>query len=45
MNEPDIKKPNRARKIVIWTVIVLLTLPVLFYLFEYVVPSLLPANF
>jgi hypothetical protein len=35
----------KARKILIWVVVIVLALPVLFWLFEYVVPTLLPANF
>lgn len=35
----------KARKALIWIVLILLGLPILFYLFEYVVPRLLPANF
>ena len=36
---------ERGRKVLMWVIIVLIGLPVLFYLFEYVVPRLLPANF
>jgi hypothetical protein len=37
--------PERGRKVLMWAIIILIGLPVLFYLFEYVVPRLLPANF
>jgi hypothetical protein len=36
---------SRGKRFVVWVVVVLLALPLLFYLFEYVVPQLLPANF
>jgi hypothetical protein len=36
---------TKARKAMVWIVVILLSLPILFYLFEYVVPRLLPANF
>jgi hypothetical protein len=32
-------------KWLVWLLVVLIGLPVLFYLFEYVVPHLLPTNF
>ena len=35
----------KARKALIWIVLILVGIPILFYLFEYVVPRLLPANF
>lgn len=34
-----------GKKAVVWILIIVLGLPFLFYLFEYVVPRLLPANF
>lgn len=33
------------KKVLMWVIIIVIGLPVLFYLFEYVVPRLLPANF
>jgi uncharacterized Rmd1/YagE family protein len=36
---------ERGRKVLMWAIIVLIGLPVLFYVFEYVVPRFLPANF
>ncbi len=36
---------NRGRKIVLWVVGGAIALVLLFYLFEFVVPRLLPANF
>ncbi len=33
------------KKVLMWAIIIVIGLPVLFYLFEYVVPRLLPANF
>jgi uncharacterized Rmd1/YagE family protein len=36
---------ERGRKVLMWVIIVLIGLPVLFYVFEYVVPRFLPANF
>ncbi len=36
---------NSSLKIVLWTVGVIVALVVLFLLFEYVVPSILPSNF
>jgi hypothetical protein len=36
---------NRGGKIVLWVVGGTITLVLLFYLFEFVVPRLLPANF
>jgi hypothetical protein len=35
----------KARKALVWILVILIGLPILFYLFEYVVPRLLPANF
>jgi hypothetical protein len=35
----------KGRKTLVWIVVIALALPILFYLFEYVVPNLLPANF
>lgn len=37
--------PNRGRKILVWLILIALGLPLLFYVFEYVVPRFLPANF
>jgi hypothetical protein len=34
-----------GKKVLMWAIIILIGLPVLFYLFEYVVPRLLPPNF
>ncbi len=34
-----------GKKVLMWVLIVVLGLPLLFYLFEYVVPRFLPANF
>lgn len=34
-----------GKKALMWIAIILVGLPVLLYLFEYVVPRLLPANF
>jgi hypothetical protein len=36
-------RPKRSK--LFWIVLVVVGLPVLFYLFEYVVPRLLPENF
>lgn len=36
---------GRGKKIVVWVILAALALPILFYLFEYVVPRFLPANF
>lgn len=36
---------GRGRKVLVWIVLIAVGLPVLFYLFEYVVPRFLPANF
>lgn len=33
------------KKALVWIVVIVVGLPVLFYLFEYVVPRFLPANF
>jgi hypothetical protein len=36
---------RKLQRILIWVLMVLVALPILFYLFEYVVPRLMPANF
>ena len=36
---------RRGKKLMIWVIAVIVALPVLFYLFEFVVPKYLPANF
>lgn len=36
---------SRRRRIIIWITVVILGAPLLFVLFEFVVPKLLPANF
>lgn len=38
-------KPRNSRKILKWAVVLIVGLPLLFLLFEFVVPRLLPANF
>lgn len=41
-----IEQPGpKRRKWLIWLAVFVVTLPVLFYLFEFVVPKLLPSNF
>lgn len=37
------ERPKRSK--LFWIIVVLIALPVLFYLFEYVVPRLLPPNY
>lgn len=39
------KTTPRGKKLFMWVTIVIVALPVLFVLFEYVVPRLLPSNF
>jgi uncharacterized Rmd1/YagE family protein len=34
-----------GKKALTWAIIIVIGLPILFYLFEFVVPRLLPANF
>ena len=34
-----------SKKVLMWVLVIIVGLPILFYLFEYVVPRLLPANF
>ena len=41
----DSRPGPRGRKALAWIVVIALGLPILFWLFEYVVPQLLPANF
>ena len=36
---------SRRKRLVIWVVVVVVSLPILFYLFEVVVPNYLPSNF
>jgi hypothetical protein len=36
---------SRGKRFLVWVVVVVLSLPVLFYVFEYVVPKYLPSNF
>ncbi|MCA1840421.1 MAG: hypothetical protein ABR507_04090 [Actinomycetota bacterium] len=44
--QPDVSPQRRKRnRILLIAVLVVIGLPILFYLFEYVVPSLLPSNF
>ncbi|HEX2052147.1 MAG TPA: hypothetical protein VHJ78_00290 [Actinomycetota bacterium] len=38
-------EPRKKKKALMWVVVILVGLPVLFYLFEFVVPRFLPANF
>lgn len=38
-------RPSPRKKLLVWIVVIALALPALFYLFEYVVPRLLPVNF
>lgn len=33
------------KKAITWVLVIIIGLPILFYLFEYVVPRFLPANF
>lgn len=35
----------RGKKVVVWMLLIFLGLPFLFYIFEFVVPRFLPANF
>ncbi len=35
----------KRRKWLIWLAVIILGLPILFYLFEFVVPKFLPSNF
>ncbi len=37
------QRPKRSK--LFWIIVVIVALPVLFYLFEYVVPRLLPPNY
>lgn len=39
------RRPSRRKRILVWAIVVILTLPVLFWLFEFVVPTFLPENF
>ena len=41
----DSRSSPRGRKVLVWLVVIALGLPILFWLFEYVVPTFLPANF
>jgi uncharacterized Rmd1/YagE family protein len=34
-----------GKKAITWVLVIIIGLPILFYLFEYVVPRFLPANF
>lgn len=36
---------RRERSKWFWVIVVIIAIPILFYLFEYVVPRLLPSNF
>jgi hypothetical protein len=36
---------SRGKRFLVWVVVVVLSLPILFYVFEYVVPKYLPSNF
>jgi hypothetical protein len=36
---------TRRKRFLVWVVVVILSLPVLFFVFEYVVPKYLPSNF
>lgn len=36
---------SRRKRFLVWVVVVILSLPVLFFVFEYVVPKYLPSNF
>lgn len=38
-------KPRKGRRLLIWLAVFLLAIPVLLYLFEFVVPRYLPSNF
>lgn len=42
---PETSGKRRGRKLMIWVIAVIVALPLLFYLFEFVVPKYLPANF
>lgn len=47
MSDPDTSRPRRSRgrRLLIWLVVFVLSLPILFYLFEFVVPNFVPSNF
>ncbi|MGQ0679241.1 MAG: hypothetical protein ACT4OM_06240 [Actinomycetota bacterium] len=38
-------RTSRGRKVLVWAILIFMGLPILFYIFEYVVPRFLPANF
>jgi hypothetical protein len=42
---PEPSGKRRGKKLMIWVIAVIVALPVLFYLFELVVPKYLPSNF
>lgn len=39
------REGRKKRGILFWVVLIIVALPVLFYLFEFVVPRLLPPNY